>query len=253
MMLLLVDRLPNASETVRRRLATLLLRAAVLGLRRDQVMAAPIVQVRDGEEVRMATPIEVAAHASTGSGVVPAVEPAKPEQRCRAGWRVEATAEERSLLSELLGVRVELAADPRPSLDLWFRLTGRLGQGWRELRGLAPPRPLAGHLLEEEERRFIDAAAEAGIDLGLCPGKLPVRTRGRKILIGRGRPEVVSAIRVFAGDSEWLFPALLATVGRACDLAPTLRRRWLAALSAQRSGVDSAVGSASGDGSLRLS
>jgi hypothetical protein len=251
MLLLLVDRLPNTPEAVRRRLATLLLRTATLGLRRDQVMEAAIVRVREGEEVRMATPREIAAHASSGSGVVPAVEPKNLKDRCRAGWRVEATAEERSLLSELLGVRVELTAGSRPSLDLWSRLTGRAVECWRELRGLAPPRPLASHRLEEEERRFVDAAAAEGIELGLCPGSFSVRTRGRKILIGRQRPEVVSAIRVFADDCEWLYPALLATVGSARDLAPALRRRWLAAVSVRRPGLPSTVGSIVGDDSLR--
>lgn len=239
MLLLLADRIPTMDETVRRRHATLLLRAGVLELRRERVLETPIVRCAEGDAWSMTTPAEVARRAAEHGGLVTAVEPARRMvANHHRGWRIEASAEERSLLSELLGVRIERAGDGRRGRDGVARLGGLIRRGWRAARGLAPPRPLEPERLTAGERRLVEAAASAGVELGLCRGTGHLRTRGSRILVGRERSEVVAAVGALTGGDEWLYPALLATVGSVRELPEPLRRRWLEETAARMPPTD---------------
>ncbi len=138
MLLLLVDRLPSVDEPVRRRLVTLLLRSATLGIRRDQILASPIVSVREGAARRMESPSGLAQTAAETGGVVVATEPGSGS--AEPALVVEATTEERSLLSELLDIRIENLASGRNPLELGSRIVGGVRRGWSVVRGLWSPR-----------------------------------------------------------------------------------------------------------------
>jgi hypothetical protein len=254
MLLLLVDRIEGVDETVRARLVTLMLRFAVRGIRRAEVLRAPIIAVRSDGNARMEAPEELALRASAGGGVLPAVEPGAADGE---GWDepvVVATAEERSLLAELLGVHVERAAGSSRR-----GLTASLGEVARRLRRalrrLAGRRPLAVGRLGRHERRLVEAASVAGVEIALAEGGgEPVR-RGGTTVLGRRRPEVGAAARVVAADETWLYPALLATVDEDLEIPDRVRDGWVASVAAgphnRRGGFDTRPGSvADGPGKL---
>ncbi len=225
MLLLLVDRMSSADEPIRRRLSTLLLRSAVLGHRRDQILASPIVVVRQGTTRRMESPSWLSRWASQRAGVVVATEPGSG--MADRSTFVEATTEERSLLSELLNIRIENLGRSRLPLEFGRRIVDGLRRGWRRVRNIWSRKPLHPHQLSPEERRLVDAASTAGVDLDLCGGSGPVRTRRSHHVVGRERPEVRAAVAAIGSGGRWLYPALLAVVGEDVELPNGIRDRWL--------------------------
>ncbi len=226
MLLLLVDRLPAVEEPVRRRLTTLLLGFAVLGRRREQIAGAPIVNLRDGSVQRMESPSDLARRASARGGVIAAVEPGFGDAGGFVGPVVEATTEERSLLSELLAIRIENLGRGHHREAVGPRITSLLRGGWRVARGLFGPPALPPRRLTAAEIRLLETASAAGVELGLCRGSAAVRRRGSRLLVGLERPEVVAAATAVAEDYEWLYPALLAVVGEAFEVPDEIRDRW---------------------------
>lgn len=227
MLLLLVDRLPSADEPVRRRLSALLLRSAVLGLRRDQILASPVVLTRKGATRRMESPSSLVRWAARRGGVVVATEPGSGD----AGHSmvVEATTEERSLLSELLGIRIENVGSRRRPLDFGPRIVDGLRRGWGVVRGLWSPGPLRRHELTAREGRLVEIASVAGVKLALCAGSGSARKRRSHTLVGRERPEVRAAAAAVGSGDEWLYPALLAVTGEDLKIPDEIRARWLEA------------------------
>ncbi len=73
----------------------------------------------------------------------------------------------------------------------------------------------------------MDAASTAGVDLDLCGGSGPVRTRRSHHVVGRERPEVRAAVAAIGSGGRWLYPALLAVVGEDVELPNGIRDRWL--------------------------
>lgn len=225
MLLLLVDRLSTADEPVRQRLVTLLLRSASLGLRRDQVLASPIVRVRRGASRDMESPSSLVRRAAKRGGVLVAAEP--DSDHTDRTLVLEATTEERSLLSELLGIRIENLASGRRPLELGPRVVDALRHGWSVVRGLWSPTPLDHRKLGPEERNLVETANAAGIEVALCPGSGSLRRRGSLSLLGRERPEVRAAAAAVTKGEEWLYPALLAVIGKEIELPDEIRARWL--------------------------
>jgi hypothetical protein len=227
MLVLLADRLPDADEAIRRRLTILLLRSAILDLSRDRVMAVPLIPVRRGAERRFESLLWLARSARDGTGVLTAVEPGSDHRPGPSTPVIEAATEERGLLAEVLGLRVERWAGGSRPRDLGPRLLAapRRAAGW--LRGLVGPPPRAGHELSRDERFLIDAAAGNGFEIGLCDGSGPPRRRRSVLLLSRDRPEVRRAVRVVAGSGDWLYPALVAAAGEVVEIPDRLRDRWL--------------------------
>ncbi len=226
MLLLLVDRLPSVDEAVRSRVTTLLLRSATLGLRREQVLASPVVPVREGARRWMESPSALLTWAGHQGGVVVAVEPGSGDDGDLEELLIEASTEERSLLNELLGIRIESPDGGRRRLQLGAAVVDVLGRGWHAARGLWGPRAVNPRQLTEGERRLVDAAAAAGVELALGDGAGMVRRRRSRCIAGRDRPEVRAAAAVLASGDEWLYPALLAVVGNDLDIPREVRDRW---------------------------
>jgi hypothetical protein len=231
MLLLLVDRLPTVKEPVRERLATLLLRAATLDLRREQVLTSPIVSVREGTKRRMESPSVLARRAVRRGGVMATVEPGSGNSWAFEGLVVEATTEERSLLAELLDIRIENIGGGSRSLELVPRIVDALRRGWQSVRGLWGPQALQNGKLTPIELRLLGAASEAGVELSLCEGSAAVRRRQSRYLVGRNRPEVQAAALALATGGEWLYPALLAVAGEDLDIPDEIRNHWLEAVT----------------------
>jgi hypothetical protein len=223
MLVLLVERLPSAEPAIRSRLTSLLLGFAHRGIRREQIMSLPVIVVRHGSRRRMESPTAVAEWAARHGGVVAAVEPEREHGGAVAARTIVASAEERSLLSQLLGLHIEIGG-ARPGRSV--RQLRRLLRRWnRALRGLAA-RPLGETMLGDDERRLLDAAASVGVRLRLCEGDAPLRTRGDVRIVGRRRPEIRAAARAVAAADGWLYPALLAIDGELADVERGIRARW---------------------------
>ncbi len=230
MMLLLVDRLPAVDEAVRSRLTTLLLRSAALGLRREQVLGSPIVRVREGSRRRMESPSALVAWAADRGGVVVAVGPGSGDESELEDLMIEATTEERSLLTELLGISIEGLGGERRPLQLGTALGHALRRVRQSVRGFSGPRALDSGQLTADERRLVDSAAAAGVGLALCDGSGMVWRRRSVRLVGRDRPEVRAAAITLRSGEEWLYPALLAVAGDDLDIPREVRDRWRAHL-----------------------
>jgi len=229
MLLLLVDRLPSMDEAVRARLTTLLLRSAALGLRREQVLTSPIIRVREGSRRRMESPSALAARAVDRGGLV-AVEPESGDEDEIEDLAIEATTEERSLLTELLGISIENSGGGRRPLQRWTALGDNLRRVRQAVRGFWGPRALDPGRLTVDERRLVDSAAAAGVELALCDGTGMVRRSRSVRLVGRDRLEVRAAATALRSGEEWLYPVLLTVVGDDLDIPREIRDRWRARL-----------------------
>ncbi len=230
MMVLLVDRLPSVDEAVRSRLTTLLLRSAALGRRREQILGSPIVPVREGSRRWMTSPSALMAGAADRGGVVAAVEPGSGDESGFDDLVIEASTEERSLLTELLGLRIEDPGGGRRTLRLGPAVVDALDRGWRRVRSPWGPRALDPGQLSDDELRLVEVAAAAGVDLALCAGDRKPRLRRSACLVGRNRPEVRAAAITVRSGEEWLYPALLAVAGDDVDIPREIRDRWRAHL-----------------------
>lgn len=226
MLLLLVDRLPTVEEPVRRRLTTLLLGFAVCGRRREQIVEAPIVNLREGSVQRMESPSDLERRAAGQGGVIAAVEPGFGDAGGFVGPVLELTTEERGLLSELVAIRIENLGQRYRREEIGRRITSLLRGGWRVACGLFGPPALPPSRLTAAEIRLLETASTAGVEIGLCRGTAAVRRRGSRLLVGRERPEVVAAAKVVDDGDEWLYPAILAVAGEDLEISGEIRDRW---------------------------
>jgi hypothetical protein len=97
----------------------------------------------------MESPREVAGWADKDRGVLRAIDPADTG---KGGTRlVEATTEERALLSELLELRIERVADTNRA-GLGPRLGSLMRRAWRRILGMVGPAVIAESELTLEER-----------------------------------------------------------------------------------------------------
>jgi hypothetical protein len=155
---------------------------------------------------------------------------------------------ERSLLSDLLGVRfcpppratassllARAQRATRKALSELGRVAVRVAHPFRRAR-------CNDEALTPEERSFLDALrshlpygrGERPATIQMCEGGGPLRqTTGesRELLLPRANPDVVACIAACARDPGWLYPSyLLLLEGRALA-PPNLRARFLRALS----------------------
>jgi len=228
-------RMTELSGTARRRVACLLMQAAIRGLWRDEIFELPIVTVREpgtGEE-KLGSLREVAATARRKSGVVVCEDADSPMDRPPAVPVVILTDEERGLLTDLLEIRLERPLR-RGRGGVWRRaataaerarrwLIERLRGGFRG--GEVPD----DELLDVERRllRELDRRAGEALDVRLCAGGGGVRKRGRRLLLPRRDPLVAGSVRLMARDGDWLYPVASALIGDHAELDSELRTRWL--------------------------
>lgn len=230
MLLMLVDRLASVEEPVRARIVASLLRFAVKGVRRGEILKAPMIGVTKGPDTEMASPMDLAVWASRRGGVLPSVEPGSRHDAGRYARVVVAGDEELGLLAELLGVHLErISCDRSLAVGPWIGRTLRRLYG--ALLGFAGSGPLDRRELTEGERRFIDAATAAGLDLAFCAGDGAARMREAGTVVGRDRAEVRVAAAVVGDDGAWLYPALLAVGGEDIEIPEEIRTGWLEAVA----------------------
>jgi hypothetical protein len=228
MLALLVDRLPSVDEPIRARLTTLLLRFALRGVRRDQIMASKVIRVRRGLRRWMESPLTIAGWADRSRGVLRAIEP-NVEDGGSGVRLVEATTEERALLSEILGLHIERVGGPG-RVELGPRLRSLMTGFWKRIRGVAGPPGIGISELTPDERGLVEAWSAAGLDFALSRGHGAARLRGSTVVIGRDRPEARAAVSAVAENDEWIYPTILAFAGD-LDIPDEIQDRWRTAAS----------------------
>lgn len=229
------------------RTCTLGLRAIRSGLARDRLEAAPLVPAfttAGGTPTRLS--VAELRRICDGRRSPLYFLSRQPRRPWSGGWPLLLlTAEQHTLLSEVLPLRIE-RPEPRrrrqwrrvvasgvsaASARIQSRLSSMLGtkvldEG--ELidveRGLI--RRLRGAVVDDEGRP---------LQVRMVAGVGRVRRRRGALLIPRNNSLVTRCVRLVAAEDEWLYPAMLALIGD--ELAapvPVLRERWLAGTNAGR-------------------
>jgi hypothetical protein len=249
MLIRLSPKLPGLPEVSRQRIASLLLHAAQLKLRHDEVFTVPLVKVLGAAgERRQPSWLslnQLAALPAIASGTMFALA---PEQKLRrytiaAGPVAIVSTEERGFLGEILSLHFE--TPPRQRIwslrwlveRLWPTVRRLLAGWWLWLRGLGHGRVLDPVELTSEEQVFLAGAQKGlvsegsgGLEIAFCEGAGPVHLRGwqqRRLLLPRRNPAVTRSVRTTANDPEWLYPALLAVMSDSGTVVPKVRSRWV--------------------------
>jgi hypothetical protein len=233
MLVLLVDRLPRMDGPVRARVAMLLLRFALRGIRFEQIMSSKLIRVRQGSKRWMETPHEVADRAGREGGVLWAIDPAA--EGGGGGPFVEITTEERALLADLLGVEIEVV-DTGTRLGLLGRVPSLTRRFLQRVRGIFAASLIDPDELTAAETALVTAWAGAGSDLRLSRGDGSARGRGSTVIIGRDRPQLRAAVGVVADSDAWLYPSMLA-LAEDVEVSDEARSRWLASVAADEPGA----------------
>jgi len=231
MMVQVADRLKRLPETDRQRLTVLLLRAALGGLRSEEVRRLPLVPLAGGggREVSIEELGEMARRRGGSLCIIDAATE-QGEVSVDTETAVRISDEERGLLTEILEVRF-LAAPRRPRGVLSL-VVGRMRAVVlfvkERLRGLVRSRALPAIQLRPGELNLLAAFRSAlePTTVDLCGGGGGLRRTARGILVPRDHPAVKAGVVVVDRDPTWLYPLLLALGFR--DLpSPELRERWL--------------------------
>jgi hypothetical protein len=235
MMVEAADRLPTVTDEWRDRLTCLLLRAARKDLLRDRILDLPLVRVSDGSpEARWWSPRQVAERGRGGLAC------GSPEDTRRGvvgdgAPVVLASAEQRGLLAELLGVSLQRAARQprrfglRRATAALHRVPARLSQ---LLWGASGGRVVPHEELLVAERELLgelEHGAAPPTEVRLCAGAGPVRRRGRVLLLPRHNRLVAGSVRMVSDDEDWRYPVVLALLGDRVGPVEELRDRWLRA------------------------
>ena len=230
MMLQVAPRLPEAAEEDRRRLGTLVLRAADRGLRTEEARKAPVVSLA-GSGVRLVSLDDLAELAHRRGPVLLALEPEDETEDflLDPDTTLLVSQEERSLLASLLAVRFQAPVRRREgTLRRWLvrlRRATRLATQWG--RGLFRSGPLPESALSAQERRLVAATrlAVANERIHLAAGGGAVRRSRHGVLVPRESPAVAAGALLVSHDLGWLYPVLL---GMRPDEPPPseVRERW---------------------------
>lgn len=244
----------RASELPRRqraRVAGLLLRAAKKQRKQEEIFGLELFRAATSHgRVTWLDLRTMRSSASTDGRAVLAIYPGQSPEAFVLGtdpvWILDDV--ERSLLSDLLGVR--FSPPPRATAS---SLVTRVQRATRTilsvLRRLAVRAIHPFHrtrcedeALTPEERSFLNALrdhlpygrGERPASIRMCEGRGPLyRTGGGafELLLPRANPDVVACVAACARDPGWLYPSyLLLLEGRALA-PPNLRARFLRALS----------------------
>jgi hypothetical protein len=249
MLIRLSPKLPDLPEASRQRIASLLLRAAHLKLRRGEVFNVPLVKVIGAAGSRhqpsWLSLNQLAALPAIASGTMFALA---PEQKLgsytlAAGPVAIVSAEERASLGEILSLHFE--TPPRQRIwslrwvmkRLWPKTRRMLAGWWLWLRGLGHGRVLDPVELTSAEQEFLSGARKSLISEGsgrleidFCEGAGPIHHRGwqqRRLLLPRRNPAVVRSVRTVAKDPKWLYPALLAVISDSGTVVHKIRSHWV--------------------------
>jgi len=237
-------------EPARRRLARLVLQAIRRRLEPTAMARVPVFRVVDGAGERNVDLVALREQVRAGGPerMLVALYPGQRPDRYAlgsSGWVLVADETERSLLSELFGLRFrppELRDDSQGLMAVWRRVVYGLLRTVARAADLVrhPLRrpPLPEDQLAPEERHFLHAlrshafgGARAISEVHLCEGRgAPRRTADSppRMLLPRDDPTVRACVQAVAHDPAWVYPAWLAMLdGR--GLPPrSARQRWVA-------------------------
>jgi hypothetical protein len=233
MMVEAADRLPALADGPRDRLTCLLLRAARKDLLRDRILALPLVCVADGSPlVRWLSLNQLVA---SGRGVLACDAPDNPRRGAAGDGApvVLVSAEQRSLLADLLGIRLQQV--PRCPRRFGLRkaaaalqlLMDRLSQ---LMWGMSGRRVVPNEDLLAAERELLDELdrqAASPTEVRMCAGSGPIRRRGRVLLLPRYHRLVAGSVRLLSDDEGWRYPVALALLGDRAGPLDELRDRWM--------------------------
>ncbi|MEJ2189979.1 MAG: hypothetical protein P8Y93_11335, partial [Acidobacteriota bacterium] len=214
MMLQVVPRLPEAAERDRRRLSTLILRAADRGLRTEEARKVPLVSLV-GSGVRIASLDDLAELAHRRGPVLLALEPEDDAEDflLDPDTTLRVSQEERNHLASLLAVRFQAPVRRREgTVRRWLvrirRVTRAVTQ-WG--RGLFRSGPLSESALSPGERRLLAAVRLAAADerIHLAAGGGAVRRSRHGVLVPRESPAVAAGAPLVCENLGWLYPVLL--------------------------------------------
>jgi hypothetical protein len=243
---------PQLPRRSRARTTDLLLRAAKARQRREEIFGLELFRaVTDHGQETWLDLRTMSAASGADTRPLLAIYPNQDAEAFALGadpvWILDDV--ERSLLSDLLGVR--FSPPPRAAASSVLARAQRATRAVLSQLGRLAVRALhpfgrtrcKDDDLTPEERWFLDALrshlpygrGERPAQIHMCEGKGPLRrTSGQApaLLLPRANPDVVACIAACSRDSGWLYPSyLLLLEGRA--LAPAnLRARFLRALSA---------------------
>ncbi len=101
------------------------------------------------------------------------------------------------------------------------------------IQGLLGPRPLPNGRLTFEERELIEAlegALRVGgrpVTVTMCRGQNAPRTKGRRLVLARDRPETRAAVRALPVDPTWAYLVAVAVKAPNWTVASEIRSAWL--------------------------
>jgi hypothetical protein len=232
-----VDRFGDLDDEARERISCLLLRAAGRDLRAHEITELPLLRIRgrDGPDGRRASVRDLERRLAESGGVLLSVAPERVRARGVDSPRsvLILSTEERALLADLMGVRVERVGDRRSPLGLGrFRAAVRAGIEKLRRVGLLPvgPRIVRPDELLDPERTLLaelNRHLEDPIEARLCAGGGGIRRRGRRVLLPRHNPLVVQGARLAAEDEGWLYPVVMALLAEQAVSTDEIRDRWL--------------------------
>ena len=230
MMIEVAGRMPQMAEASRRRLTTLLLRAAGRDLRDREVRRLPLIPTAGGE--RRLSVEEIGLLAERCGGVIAALDPeaAVDDSLAAPDSTLVASAEICGLLSALIDVRFQtpFRRERRVVDRIARRLRHAVDDARRGVRGLARSRFVPASELRFGERKLLAAlrAADPSLKVNLCYGSGGARRTWRGIAIPRDNPWLEAAAVCIEDDPSWIYPALLA-IGTGDPLLSDLRHEWL--------------------------
>jgi hypothetical protein len=229
-------RLPELSALARRRVACLLMRAAIKGLRRDEILELPLVPFRaPGDDgARLASLREVSEIAGRQMGVVVGLPAEKARSRTTTPGvpAIVVSDEERGLLTDLLDLRIE--HPPHRGRGGAIRMVAtsiRRAVSWlvERVRGGFRGVEVPSDELLEAERSLLDELnrnTDETVDVRLSAGDGAPRRRGRRLLLPRNNPLVAGAVRLVESDDGWVYPAAAALLGEHIRPTDELRSSW---------------------------
>jgi hypothetical protein len=241
------------SETVRARVARLVLQAARKRLRLEEVVTVAAFRVIENGRTSLTDLVTLRRATQrdpSGARVLPALYPSQKPEHFALGTSPVLIADpvERSRLAELLNVRFR-PPDPRRSsrslVAAVRRGLGRWSRGFTRalelVRHPIRPRPVADEALHPEEQALLSALRTSLSDtvehIAICWGKGPIRTLGGprpRLLLPRDNPVVRSAVAAHARAPGWLYPVALTVLDGRCLPPPSLREQWLRDLAGAR-------------------